>query len=128
VADELVLADKVLDSCGRMVAPPGYKYVDLPAFIPVRATFSAASSTPFQIRVKNNYQTQFICRGVIIQSNRPIRVRWPDGRYLSQEPSIAGVTGISGNPLGTGGNMLALTCAEKELESGANITIEVGAP
>ena len=51
MADELVLADKVLDACGRMVAPPGYKYVDLPAFIPVRASFSAACSTPFQIRV-----------------------------------------------------------------------------
>lgn len=123
MADELVLADKVLDACGRMVAPPGYKYVDLPAFIPVRATFAAASTTPFQIRVKNNYQTQFICRGIIVQSNRPIRVKWPDGRYLDQAPSFAG--GVSGSPLGIGGNMLALSCAEKEIESGANITIEV---
>jgi hypothetical protein len=128
LADELVLADKVLDSCGRLVAPPGYKYVDLPAFIPVRATFSAASSTPFQIRVKNNYQTQFICRGIIVQSNRPVRIKWPDGRYLEQGPSIGGASGVAGNPLGTGGNMLALTAAEKEIESGANITIEVGPP
>ena len=109
-----------------MVAPPGYRYVDLPAYIPVRATFDAASKTPFQIRVKNNYQTQFICRGVIVQSNRPVRIKWPDGRYMEQGPSIAGVSGVAGNPLGTGGNMLTLTAAEKEIESGANITIEVG--
>lgn len=127
MADELVLADKVLDSCGRMVAPPGYKYVDLPAFIPVRSTFPAASSTPFQIRVKNNYQTQFLCRGVIVKSNRSIRIKWPDGRYLEQGPSFSGSSGVSGNPLGVGGNMLALSCAEKEIESGANITIEVSA-
>lgn len=126
MADELVLADKVLDACGRMVAPPGYKYVDLPAFIPVRATFAATNTTPFQIRVKNNYQTQFICRGIIIQSNRAIRVKWPDGRYLEQGPSITGASNATaGNPLGEGGNMLALTGAEKEIESGANIVIEV---
>jgi hypothetical protein len=108
-----------------MVAPPGYKYVDLPAFIPLRSTFSPGTSTPFQVRVKNNYQTQFICRGVIIQSNHPIRIKWPDGRYLEQGPSHAGSSGVTGNPLGVGGNMIALSCAEKEIESGANITVEI---
>jgi hypothetical protein len=121
VLELLENADKILDACGRTVPPPGYKFVDLPYYIPLKATFTPGGPTPFQIRVKNNATTQFLCRGIIFECTAPIRVKWPTGRYLSQGPSWPN---SAGSPIGSGGNMIALN-NEVPVESGANITVEV---
>jgi len=117
-------ADAVLDACGREVAPPGYKFVDLPYVIPQKATFTSGGPTPFQIRVKNNGLTAFRCKGIVIDCILPIRIKWPSGRYLAQGPSWPG---SAGSPIGAGGNLIALN-EEVEIESGANIVIEVSQP
>lgn len=119
--DLLTKADMILDVCGRTVPPPGFKFVDLPYFIPLKATFSPDGPTPFQIRVKNNALTEFRCRGIVFECNTPVRVKWPNGRYLSQGPSWPN---SAGSPVGTGGNMIALN-QEIPVASGANITVEV---
>lgn len=117
----LEAADYVLDKCGRPQPPPGYRFVDLPYFIPLKATFTPGGPTPFQIRGKNNSLTEFRVRGIVFECNVPIRVKWPNGRYLSQGPSFLN---SAGSPIGTGGSMLALN-EEVVLASGANLTVEV---
>jgi hypothetical protein len=116
-------ADIVLDACGREIAPPGYKFVDLPYYIPLKATFTPASAVPFQIRAKNNALTEFRCRGIIFECSAPVRVRWPNGRYLSQNPSWPN---SAGSPIGSGDNLIALN-VDVDIPSGANITVEVSA-
>lgn len=114
-------ADIVLDACGREVAPPGYKFVDISYIIPMKATFTSGGPTPFQIRVKNNGLTVFRCMGIVVDCILPIRIKWPTGRYLAQGPSWPG--GV-GSPFGAGGNLIALDKAV-EVNSGANIVVEV---
>lgn len=116
-------ADLVLNACGRPIPPAGFKYIDLPYSIPVKATFSPAGSpnAPFQIEVKNNALTQFICKGIIFGSTQQIRIKWPGGHFFSQNPSHVDA---DGSPIGAGANMLALD-EPVLIESGANIAIEV---
>lgn len=119
-------ADMVLDACGRRQPPPGYRWVDLPAVLPFNWSQFAtvAPVTPAQGRVANNSKANFICRGVMIQSPVGVRIRWPGGRYLSQGPTWVGVPTVPGNPIATGGSMIALD-SEQEIERGAKIAIEM---
>lgn len=117
----LTEAAKVLDECGREVAPEGYEYVDIPAFLPTRSTFQPGGPTPFAVRLRNNYKTQFIVVGIIFECNYPVRVKWPNGRYLSQSPSF---DLSEGSPIGAGANMIALA-ADVAIEAQQTITIEI---
>lgn len=119
-------ADMVLNACGRPTPPPGYRWVDLPRIIPYFAdTRVSGIATPYQSRVSNNADTVFICKGISYggASSAPsIRVRWPDGTYLSQLPSVAG----SVYPTGNGSNLLAMP-EERHIIPGARISVELSA-
>lgn len=123
--DPISEADYVLSACGRRQPPPGVSWVDLPYVLPFNWSqfANAAPVTPAQGRLANNSKATFICRGVMIQSPVGVRIKWPSGRYLQQGPTWTGQA-QPGNPIGTGGNMIALN-AEVEIEAGAKISIEM---
>jgi hypothetical protein len=103
-------ADYVLNACGRPVPPPGYKCVDLPRTISFHsAAFqNAAPSSPVQVRISNNATVPFICKGVAVNLTPvAIRVKWPSGRFLSQNPYFPADT-----PKGSAGNMTMLEAEE----------------
>lgn len=116
----------VLNVCGRPTPPPGYRFVDLPRIIPfyLNLTNVQAGTPPTQGRIANTADTVFICRGVGVPKNvgPNFRIRWPDGRFLSQNP------GGPGNiyPLGVGGNLLAMD-QERAIQPDERISIEVSA-
>lgn len=120
-------ADMVLNACGRPTPPPGYRWVDLFYVIPYFAdtTFTGPPGTPYQSRVSNNADTVFVCKGISYGGaldSPSIRVRWPDGTYLSQFPSAASNLYPSGN----GGNMLAMN-QERHIIPGQRISVELSA-
>ena len=116
----------VLNVCGRPTPPPGYRFVDLPRIIPffLNLTNIQAGTPPTQGRIANTADTVFICRGVGVPKGvgPNFRIRWPDGRFLSQNP------GGPGNiyPLGVGGNLLAMD-QERAIQPDERISIEVSA-
>ena len=120
-------ADMVLNACGRPTPPPGYRWVDLFSIIPFYAntTFQGTPTTPYQSRVSNNADTVFICKGISYggaDGAPAIRVRWPDGTYLSQFPSTA--AGIY--PTGNGTSLLAMN-QERHIKPGDRISVELSA-
>ena len=124
-------ADYILDACGRPVPPPGYKFVDLPRIIPYQTTVlntgeGGISATPTLFRLTNNANTLFICKGVAINTQTGIRIKWPTGRFLNQNPSSpSGASGfIEQFPNGVAGNMLSLQWPQL-IEKGGRIGIEV---
>jgi hypothetical protein len=120
-------ADMVLNACGRPTPPPGYRWVDLFYIIPFfqNTSITGTPATPYQARVSNNADTVFVCKGISYGGalNAPsIRVRWPDGTYLSQMPSVA--SGIY--PTGNGPNLLAMN-QERHISPGDRISVELSA-
>ena len=120
-------ADMVLNACGRPTPPPGYRWVDLFRIIPFYAntTFSGTPTTPYQSRVSNNGDTVFVCKGISYggANGAPqIRVRWPDGTYLSQFPSTPRNT----YPTGNGTSLLAMN-QERLIKPGDRISVELSA-
>lgn len=116
-------ADMVLNSCGRPVPPAGYRFVDLPRVLPYFQQLTTPPSPPFQGRLSNAADTRFLVRGVAVQTTLALRIRWPDGHFLSQNPSTVFNPIDSSYPMGLGGNMLAFP-TERVLDPGARISIE----
>jgi hypothetical protein len=123
--DPIGEADYVLSACGRRQAPAGANYVDLPIVLPFNwSQFNnTAPVTPAQGRLANNSKVSFFCRGIEIQSPVGVRIKWPSGRYWQQGPTWTGPT-QPGNPIGTGGNLIALD-SEIEIAPGAKVAIEM---
>lgn len=118
-------ADYVLDSCGRLVPPPGFRFVDLPSIIPFHFDINVSGGdAPTQTRVANLSNTLFLCRGIAIpfSSGFGFQIKWPTGRYFNQFPFNFGSPFQI--PVGQGGAMLALD-VEVPLEPDARVGIEV---
>ena len=79
-------ADMVLDSCGRPSPPPGFKFVDLPRVINFTTIVPGSGNVAGQFRVTNNSKTLFLCRGISTTPAVPYRIKWPNGRFFSQQP------------------------------------------
>lgn len=131
-------ADLILDSCGRPMPPPGFKFVDLPRiinFTTVVPGFGEAGETgpATQFRVTNNANTLFLCKGVSVSASDLLalnyRLKWPNGRFFSQnpfftvQPTVGAVVDATVN--GAAGNMLALN-VEQPIEKGARIALTHG--
>jgi len=113
-------ADMVLNSCGRLVPPAGYRYIDLPRVMNFFLFPATGAATPYQQRISNDADTVFICKGVGIGvGTPPIRIRWPDGRFLSQFPFQGG----NDSPGGIGANLLALP-QERAIDPGGRVSVE----
>lgn len=120
-------ADYVLNSCGRPVAPEGYKFVDLPRIIPFQfdtpKALEAPNPPPSQLRLTNSSNTLFICKGIGVKNNSvPWRIKWPNGRFFSQNPARGG-NQISAGPQGVGGALLTLN-NPVPIERGARVSVE----
>ncbi len=113
-------ADMVLNACGRLVPPPGYRYVDLPRVINFFLNPATGAGTPYQQRISNDADTLFICKGVALSNTPPIRIRWPDGRFLNQFPLQSGANNA---PQGIGSNMLAMP-QHRPIDPGGRISVE----
>jgi hypothetical protein len=122
VADLQLLreADMVLNTCGRLVPPAGYKFVDLPRVMNFFLNPPTGAGTPYQQRISNDADTLFICRGVGLVNSPSIRIRWPDGRFLSQNPIKLG---NNDSPQGRGPQMLALM-QERFIQPGGRVSLE----
>lgn len=120
-------ADWILNACGRPVPPPGTRFVDLPKFIPFHQGVTSPQTAATMGRVANNNNTLFICTGIMFQTDPvSVRIKWPTGRYLSQNPSPSPAISGACFPQGTGGNLLTLD-QEVPIGRGEKIGIEVGA-
>lgn len=117
-------ADYVLNDCGRPIPPPGYRFVDLFRVIPFHfdTVATAGPATPFNRGFTNNADTIFIARGVTINSNFQVRLRWPSGRFLSQ--AAMWYNALQASPMGTAGTMLALE-AEEVIQPDAHLTVQI---
>jgi hypothetical protein len=119
-------ADMVLNACGRPSPPAGYRWVDLPRVIPFYWNLTvAAPSTPFQARIANTADTMFVCMGIGIPENAAngsFRIRWPDGRFFSQNPADS----INDYPIGAGPSMFALD-QFRFIAPGQRISVELTA-
>jgi len=117
-------ADYRLNDCGRPIPPPGYRFVDLFRVIPFHFdTFAAAGpATPFNRAISNNAETIFIARGVTIDSTFQVRLRWPSGRFLSQQTMW--FNALQASPMGTAGTMLAFE-AEEVIQPDQRITVQI---
>ena len=81
------------DSCGRLVPPEGYAFLDLFRVIPARLVQPAISegeplSAPVTRRVSNQAGTVFYALGLAGESGLSFSLRWPSGRSLSVRRSI----------------------------------------
>jgi hypothetical protein len=97
--------------------------------IPYQATFTAAvgsaGATPFATRVANNTRGVFMIKGLGVDGENRFRVKWPNGRYLSQGPAgAAPFTDGVVFPRGTASAMLALNRAVTIMPD-QRITIEM---
>jgi hypothetical protein len=113
-----------MDKCGRMVAPKGYRFVDLPRVIPFRqnvtATTEGGAFTPTLARIQNNSPTLFLCKGLASLENSPaFRIKWPNGRFFNQHP----FAGSSTYPQGVGGAMFTFK-RPQPIEQGGRISLE----
>src|ERR1700686_3355316 len=102
--ETLEAASLVLDACGRPTAPGGC-FVDLPYMLSLHNRCTEPGPT-LQQRVENATKALFFVKGIVFESGFPLRVKWPSGRYLFQNPA-ADLQGAA-YPTGTGGNLIAL--------------------
>jgi hypothetical protein len=122
----LTESDYVLNACGRLVPPPGYRFVDLTRIIPFSGFVpmlgeGGSNNPPSQFHVSNASNTLFLCKGIATISNDArFRVKWPTGRFLNQNV----FSNDSGVPYGVGGNMLTFR-SPVAIEKGGKIGIEI---
>lgn len=121
--------DLVWNDCGQLVPPPGYLFIDLFRVIPFLATYPANGEgglppQPFSQRVNNNAKTLFVCSAVMVDTQTPFRIKWPNGRYFSQTPKKSESNTGTNFPDGSAGNGLALN-AEQMVPAGGRITVEI---
>lgn len=120
----LTQADFVLNSCGRPVPPPGLRHIDLSYIIPYQGSVAAGSvAGPTQGRVANNERTVFFCKGVVMQNDTKVKIKWPNGRFLTQNPLPVNASPF-GAPAGRGGNMYTLN-EPIAVDAGGRIGVEV---
>lgn len=99
-------ADYVLSACGLPNPPPGYRFVDLYRVIPYHFDgLTGQPGAPFNQSISNNSDTLFLCLGIVLQSGYLMRVKWPSGRFLSQQLEF--VLAQNASPQGTGSSMIA---------------------
>ncbi len=100
-------ADYVLNACGRPTPPPGYTFIDLFRIIPFHFDTVGQSSpgAPFNQAITNNADTLFLCMGVALRSKFMTRIKWPTGRFLSQNMEFN--AGQEASPQGVGSSMVA---------------------
>jgi hypothetical protein len=117
-------ADYVLNSCGRLVPPPGYRFVDLPRVIPFHfdTIGTIGPAAPFNRAITNTAETVFLARGFVLSTDYMVRLKWPSGRFLSQQ--LLFQSGAQASPQGTGGTMLALP-SEEPIDPDGRITVQI---
>lgn len=114
-------ADMILNDCGRPMAPPGSKFVDLPRMFGYATAGGVVVcvGVPYvsgSQRVQNKASTLFMCEGLaILPGSTPrFNIRWPSGRYLLRQPP--GYDGVIGGsiwfPTGYGSQMIRLAQPE----------------
>lgn len=126
--EQLREADFVLNACGRPVPPPGYRFVDLPRAVPFQFNVAAGvPGTPFNRAVTNKANTQFHIRGLAAGSgsNFLIRIKWPSGRYLSQNFFWDSNSDVGNTPIEGRGGMLWAFPDEIVLDPDGRVTVEI---
>jgi hypothetical protein len=128
-------ADQVLNACGRLQAPPGMKFIDLPRSIGVQVAGTppiegGTFPGPFAVHIENRANTLFLIDSLGVASTVgasnliPFRIKWPNGRYLQQNISQPQFGGPISWPSGLGSNALAFN-SPQPIEAGGRITIEI---
>lgn len=121
-------ADYVLSVCGRPTPPPGHRFVDLPRVIPFHFDISAGTpATPFNRSIANTSPTLFLCRGVSISAQWAMRVKWPSGRFLSQQ-FLQASDGAAPEITPNGGGAMFAFNKEVGINADGRITIQIAPP
>lgn len=100
-------ADLILSACGRPVAPPGVRWVDIPGALVFQTVVlgtgepetPANGVTQLVGRLVNTYPAPFLIRGFLGTEefvDCAFRVIWPDGRYVQRTLTPIGFESASG--------------------------------
>lgn len=83
-----------------------------------------SNGVPSQGRFLNNTNTEFIAKGLVLQNTCEVKIKWPNGHFLTQSPVISENNEPGGAPNGRGSSLVTFS-KYMPIDRGARIGVSV---